>query len=1431
MSDQEELHTTTNQDLTEKIEEIVNEITDSVQVHADVREEISQIIESIGDHQTTTITTTTVEITEASEDDNEPTTHTEETVVEESVITVTEAATVITTTTTTTTTTTDVQKEEVFSLVTPESNPNEVEIEKEIIETTTITTTEVEETTETVVTPHGSTSVLESEDSVTVTTITYETTDHGDHVSPEKHDDVVLTESVTHHSEHHVNSIVSTTTVTDHTETRTIHTSADSVVDVQVEEHTDVTVSKEVVVNGNDVVLEITEQVNDVTITEFHNPHDPNQSKIEIEEVFTAIEKNVSEVASPELPGITTDEVAVVETSTETITVTTHTTMVENEVVVKDEVETVQAEVEVVTSPDVVGIEATIVSKEGTEEVTVIATETEVIATVTVTANEEEVGEKLEQPPSIAANALSSQVEEEVKYSVTLDASTRWYENLKTYSSNAAVAEATSIAVNSHFFAYLESQGSGSSIAVLPYTSVGKNHIPVNSPAYQQPIIRAHSQPVSDFAFNPFHSQILYSCAPDRLLKLWKLPSTEGLTVDMSVATNSLSLKSKCALRSLAVSKSIDSLLAVRGSREISIFDMNALKEVYTTTDNNSFWSGDILSMTWSYYNDLLFTSSKDKMIKLFDPRVNPKQFSLVKDWIAHSGFRYSSVIPLEDTFSVYTLGHNSKTQEREVYYWDLRSINPSTGPIIKHVIDKKDGNLFPIYDEDHKLLYVSGKGDSHLHTYQLSSDRTQLNELINENILTESFHGRDVIKGIALLPKIPSLITNNREVGRILKLSDGLIQPYSINASQPLPSEGFITRSGAPAALTASQWVAGEIKPPRTVVVVAPDTATNTSSNTPTASDKDDSTSQKSESRPDSSSDVTNNNGGSGMGKRSSVSRVSQSTMKYRHLYGKEPKKELTYFGLQPDLTALDSPIIAGNEHYWAIPYRGGGGPVYLSKHSTYGKVLPECLTLNGHKSTVQDIAFSPFHENLMLTGSFDCTIKLWDVQSALDHYQVKLQEEQERQLKFYGKNKTLPTSINVSYNESIGSFHQHTNSIRTINFHPTIPSLFCSTSQDMTLRFFDLNNIEEISSLKVFGNVGSVSDALITNISFNYDGTQLLMASKDRQLRSIDPRMNQITNTVQHAKYLGRNLRVAWCARSLAEDPVVTVSAGSGGLRQIALWDRRNWSEPLVVRMIDNASGQLYPMYDEGLNVVYVAGKGDTMIRGYELSSLTTDPSTDTKEGGGEKGEKEYHYMMEKCFDYQVQGRDTIAGICMLPKRVVDIRAVEVSRILKLSNDSVNEIHFHVPRADYLKDYFHDDIYLPIRSNTESKGTIYDWKSSTSENNELFAPVLESLKPEGMINVSEKPVTPLPSESNSKIHSYRNKIAAKEEETKQNEEKFNKLQQLAFQNAQYHRNSSGPMRIGSVVVTNPQLQESIAKVSAQGGNDDDSDDEVDWS
>ena len=76
--------------------------------------------------------------------------------------------------------------------------------------------------------------------------------------------------------------------------------------------------------------------------------------------------------------------------------------------------------------------------------------------------------------------------------------------------------------------------------------------------------------------------------------------------------------------------------------------------------------------------------------------------------------------------------------------------------------------------------------------------------------------------------------------------------------------------------------------------------------------------------------------------------------TAKYRHMHGVESKWEETFYSLLPDLSAIDDPIISCNERYFALPYRGGGGPVYVSRLSDVGKVLPECGVLNGHKSQI---------------------------------------------------------------------------------------------------------------------------------------------------------------------------------------------------------------------------------------------------------------------------------------------------------------------------------------------------------------------------------------------------------------------------------------------------------------------------------------------
>jgi coronin-7 len=444
------------------------------------------------------------------------------------------------------------------------------------------------------------------------------------------------------------------------------------------------------------------------------------------------------------------------------------------------------------------------------------------------------------------------------------------------------------------------------------------------------------------------------------------------------------------------------------------------------------------------------------------------------------------------------------------------------------------------------------------------------------------------------------------------------------------------------------------------------------------------------------------------------------------------------------------------------------------------------------------------------MSTASFDCTIKLWNVEEMFDNDSESVRI----------KSDVTSGSTVIS---PLGEFTSHSNSIRTCSFHPVIPHLLCSTAQDYTLRFFDANALKEVSCYRLAANNASfganMDHAIVSNVSFNYEGNVMALACKDRFVRLFDARQQQMIGTTSGVSPIGRNLRVAWCARSAQQDPLVTVCAGSQGLRQINLWDPRKMSQALSVRTIDNGSGQLFPMFDEGLNVVFVAGKGDTIVRSYELANLdeTTAASSSTSAGTSAAAStelKELKYLFEKCSDFQ-SSKDPIAGICMLPKRVCDVRSVEVSRLLKLTSESVVPLHFRVPRAEHLKDFFHDDIFLPVRSK-HSELTVTDWLEAPITgsdgfgltSNPLFTPIVEFLKPVDMMNISEKPVEPTPSAVNSKVETFKNKMAKEKEEEQKRESQFAKLQQMAIQNAQYNRNRSGPVKIGGVVV-NAQVAE----------------------
>jgi len=92
--------------------------------------------------------------------------------------------------------------------------------------------------------------------------------------------------------------------------------------------------------------------------------------------------------------------------------------------------------------------------------------------------------------------------------------------------------------------------------------------------------------------------------------------------------------------------------------------------------------------------------------------------------------------------------------------------------------------------------------------------------------------------------------------------------------------------------------------------------------------------------------------------------------------------------------------------------------------------------------------------------------------------------------------------------------------------------------------------------------------------------------------------------------------------------------------------------------------------PFFDNDTSVLFVAGKGDGNIRYYEIVD-----------------EAPYiHYLTE--FKSNTPQR----GMCMIPKRAVNVSDCEIVRMLKVGTKNVEPISMQVPRKS---DIFQDDIF----------------------------------------------------------------------------------------------------------------------------------------
>ncbi|KAL7289954.1 hypothetical protein TKK_0016337 [Trichogramma kaykai] len=337
----------------------------------------------------------------------------------------------------------------------------------------------------------------------------------------------------------------------------------------------------------------------------------------------------------------------------------------------------------------------------------------------------------------------------------------------------------------------------------------------------------------------------------------------------------------------------------------------------------------------------------------------------------------------------------------------------------------------------------------------------------------------------------------------------------------------------------------------------------------------------------------------------------------------------------------------IAASAAFMAFNVDHNGSSLAVLPLEDCGRKSKTMPLLHAHADTVTDMDFSPFHDGLLATGSQDCLVKLWHIP------EVGLEE---------------------SLCNPECTFSHRQRRVEVVRWHPSAEHLLTTVS------YTNLSLWDVLSQKEIFSN--NEHKEVIQSVSWKQDGTLLASTCKDKQVRIIDPRTtkNIVSSASSHQSI--KDSRIVWLGNS---DRILTTGFDAARLRQVYIRDLRNLSDPIKTLELDCSTGILMPLFDADTNMLFLAGKGDTTIMYLEV----TDKDPHLVEGIRHSGEQ-------------------TKGVCLVPKRALNVMQAEVNRVLQLTSSMVIPIMYQVPRKTYRD--FHADIY-PETAGCIANNTAISW------------------------------------------------------------------------------------------------------------------------
>ncbi|KAM7044305.1 LOW QUALITY PROTEIN: coronin-1B-like [Molossus nigricans] len=358
----------------------------------------------------------------------------------------------------------------------------------------------------------------------------------------------------------------------------------------------------------------------------------------------------------------------------------------------------------------------------------------------------------------------------------------------------------------------------------------------------------------------------------------------------------------------------------------------------------------------------------------------------------------------------------------------------------------------------------------------------------------------------------------------------------------------------------------------------------------------------------------------------------------KFRHVFRQPVKNDQCYEDIQVSRGTWDSTFGAVNPKFLAVIVEASGGGAFLvlplNKTGHIDKAYPMVC---GHRGPVLDIDWSPHTDDVIASGSEDCTVMVWQI----------------------------PERIVSPLTEPVVVLEGHTKRVVIVTWHPTAHNVLFSAGCDNVVLIWDVGTAEELYHLD------SLHPDLIYNVSWNHNGS-LFCSVKDKSVSIIDPHQGTLVAEREKAH------EGAWPmgAIFLAGGKVFTTGISRMSERQLALWDPENLKEPMALQELDSSNGALLPFYDPDTSVVYVCGKGDSNIQYFEIT----------------------HELLYIYFLNTFTSKKPQKSMGSMPKRGLEVSKCEIAQFYKLHERKCEPIVMTMPRkSDLFQDHLYPDTAGP--------------------------------------------------------------------------------------------------------------------------------------